>query len=197
MPRKLTPEEIRLQKDFMYQKAVSLIKQKGLRSITVEDITDATQMAKGSFYKYYPSKEVFLYEVIKKNEKTYFELMLTSTKNTGDSKAAIRQVIPDTLLAEDSLFGYLLPEDLEYLMSRLPKEIQEKETVKSQNNFAAISKILGMPQTEENYATLSYLMYGLQTILCNPAVYGERGRNRAAKIIINAIADFILEEQTK
>ena len=61
MPRKLTSEEIESQKDFMYERTVKLIVRKDVDSITLDDILEEVQMAKGSFYKYYPSKEIFLY----------------------------------------------------------------------------------------------------------------------------------------
>ena len=72
MPRKLTEDEIQQQKDYMYQKGIALIKEKGVMNITLEDITRASQMAKGSFYRYYKTKELFLYEVIKRNESYFF-----------------------------------------------------------------------------------------------------------------------------
>ena len=83
MPRKLTSEEIEAQKDFMYERTVKLIARKDIDSITLDDILDEVQMAKGSFYKYYPSKEIFLYEVIKKNEPQFIHLKWVSEPDKG------------------------------------------------------------------------------------------------------------------
>ena len=76
MPRKLTDTEIEAQKEFMYERTVQLILRKGISAITLDDILDAVQMAKGSFYRYYTSKEMFLYEVVKKNERLMFEKLI-------------------------------------------------------------------------------------------------------------------------
>ena len=93
MPRKLTSEEIEAQKDFMYERTVKLIARKDIDSITLDDILDEVQMAKGSFYKYYPSKEIFLYEVIKKNERIYSEKMFEAAQmKQNDLEAAFETV---------------------------------------------------------------------------------------------------------
>lgn len=168
MPRKLTEDEIQGQKDYMYQKGIALIREKGVMNITLEDITQASQMAKGSFYRYYKTKEMFLYEVIKRNESYFFSKLI--------SEKDIRKSFEMYFLADEFLFAYLIPEDLDYLLRRLPKEFQEKEKNKSQSNFLVLSQKLGFQMTQENYGTLSYLMDGLQAILRSPGNYGETGR---------------------
>ena len=45
MPRKLTDAEVDAQKEFMYERTLELISQKGISSITLDDILDAVQMA--------------------------------------------------------------------------------------------------------------------------------------------------------
>lgn len=200
MPRKLTELEIQRQKDFMYKKAVQLIKEKGITHLTIEDITQATQMAKGSFYHYYSSKEIFLYEVIKRNEIYFYQNMLLEISkkikaNNKKEKEEITQVFIKYFLEEECLFAYLMPEDQEYLLRRLPDEVTKKEMNKSQANYQMISEMLNLKNKEDNYATLSYLMEGLQAILRSSSTYGEAGRKRAAAKIVNAIADFFMEEQ--
>lgn len=186
MPRKLTEDEIQQQKDYMYQKGIALIKEKGVMNITLEDITRASQMAKGSFYRYYKTKELFLYEVIKRNELHFFSKFISETD--------IRKSFEMYFLSDDFLFAYLIPEDLDYLLRRLPNEFRDKEKNKSESNFLVVSQKLGFQMTKENYGTLSYLMDGLQTILRSPGNYGEAGRKRAAKMIVKTISAFFMEE---
>ena len=100
MPRKLTEDEIQQQKDYMYQKGIFLIKEKGVMNITLEDITRASQMAKGSFYRYYKTKEMFLYEVIKRNESYFFSKFISETD--------IRKSFEMYFLSDDFLFAYLI-----------------------------------------------------------------------------------------
>lgn len=187
MPRKLTDDEIEKQKDYMYQKGLALIKEKGVMNIRLDDITQVTQMAKGSFYRYYRTKEQFLYEVIKRNEAYLF----TSTITEKDFKKSFEKYF----LSNDFLFAYITPDELEYLLSCLPKEIKEMERNKSLSNFCAISKMFGIEMTQENFSTLSYLMDGLQTILRSPGNYGNTGQEKAAKMVVDVISTFFKEDK--
>lgn len=195
MPRKLRPEEIQTQKDYMYKKTVNLIIEKGIQNLTLEDILQAVHMAKGSFYRYYHSKEEFLYEVFKRNEAHYFELLINAEGTFPIDSESIHHVLNSTIFSEECLFPYLLPEDQEYLLHRLPEKFLEQEKSKSENNFKLIAKVLRMRQTEETYSTLSYLMDGLQTIFRSPTHYGEAGRKIAINWMIDTISKYILSER--
>ena len=122
MPRKLKPEEIQAQKDYMYKKTVALIIKKGIQNLTLDDILSEVQMAKGSFYRYYHSKEEFLYEVIKRNESYFFGLLMQNEVIGEIDTEGIHHALESSILSESCLFPYLLPEDLEYLLRRLPEE---------------------------------------------------------------------------
>ncbi len=98
MPRKLTDAEVDAQKEFMYERTVELISRKGISSIALDDILDAVQMAKGSFYKYYVSKELFLYEVIKKNEHVFFDKMIHAAPKIRQNKDSAIEVIRSIFL---------------------------------------------------------------------------------------------------
>lgn len=47
-------------KEQIYQKAVALFEEKGFKNVTVEQITQACGIAKGTFYIYFPKKEAIL-----------------------------------------------------------------------------------------------------------------------------------------
>ena len=125
MPRRLTDAEVDAQKEFMYERTVELISQKGISSITLDDILDAVQMAKGSFYKYYVSKELFLYEVMK-----------------------------DLFTNKDFLFMSLLPEDIEILLRKTPPSYRKQEEEKSKNNFITFCQAMSIVPNEEFFGTL-------------------------------------------
>ena len=194
MPRKLTSEEIEAQKDFMYERTVKLIARKDIDSITLDDILEELQMAKGSFYKYYPSKEIFLYEVIKKNERIFSEKMFeTAQMKTFDLETAF-ETITDIILSKDYLFQYTLPNDKEFLLRKMPLEYRKREEEKSKNNFWRLCQVLNITPTEEFFGAITYLMNALQIIVADTAVYGEKGRKKAVSIMIQAIYGLFTKE---
>ena len=187
MPRKLTSEEIEAQKDFMYERTVKLIARKDIDSITLDDILEEVQMAKGSFYKYYPSKEIFLYEVIKKNERIYSEKMFEAARMMQIGLEAAFETMTDIIMDKDFLFRYTLPKDTEFLLRKMPAEYRRREEEKSKNNFLGLCQAMNITPTEEFFGAISYLMGALQVIVASPAVYGESGRKKAVSVMIQAI----------
>ena len=194
MPRKLTSEEIEAQKDYMYERTVKLIARKDIDSITLDDILEEVQMAKGSFYKYYPSKEIFLYEVIKKNERIFSEKMFeTAQMITVDLETAF-ETMTDIIMSKDFLFQYTSPNDTEFLLRKMPLEYRKREEEKSKNNFLRLCQELNITPTEEFFGAITYLMNALQIIVADTAVYGENGRKKAVSIMIQAIYGLFTKE---
>jgi AcrR family transcriptional regulator len=187
MPRKLTSEEIEAQKDFMYERTVKLIARKDIDSITLDDILEEVQMAKGSFYKYYPSKEIFLYEVIKKNERIYSEKMFEAAQMKQNDLEAAFETLTDIIMDKKFLFRYTLPKDTEFLLRKLPAEYRKREEEKSKNNFLGLCRAMNITPTEEFFGAISYLMGALQVIVASPGEFGEIGRKKAVSIMIQAI----------
>ena len=194
MPRKLTDEEIRAQKDFMYQRTVNLLSTKDLSTVTLDDILDTVQMAKGSFYKYYSSKEAFLYEVIKKNERIYFEKMVQAASEIHRGRETAIDAMRNVLMDKNFLFRYILPEDTEKLLRKLPLEYRKREEQKSQNNFVSFCQAIHIRPNESFFGALSYLITALQTVVTSNGQFGESGQQRATMIIIQAISDLFDEE---
>ena len=187
MPRKLTSEEMEAQKDFMYERTVKLIARKDIDSITLDDILEEVQMAKGSFYKYYPSKEIFLYEVIKKNERIFSEKMFEAAQMIQIDLEAAFETMTGLIMDKDFLFRYTLPKDTEFLLRKMPAEYRRREEEKSKNEFLGLCQAMNITPTEEFFGTISYLMGALQLIVASPAEYGENGRKKAVSIMIQAI----------
>ena len=197
MPRKLTDAEIDAQKDFMYEQTINLLSKKELSTITLDDILDTVQMAKGSFYRYYSSKEEFLYEVIKKNEKIYFDKMIQAASEIRFGRESAFLMMSKVLMDKNLLFRYIYPEDTEKLLRKLPTKYRKREEEKSQNNFVSFCQAIHIRPTEDFFGALSYLISALQTVVMGNRQFGDSGQQRAALIIIQAICDLFNEEMDK
>ena len=195
MPKIIREEEKNLTRQALLQASIKLIQSKGLRHVTVADLTKATGMAKGSFYAYYQTKEELLYEAIKIAERKGFETAMQLRFDVGDFRENIERALFDIYLAPDSLALYLPPEDLEHLMRKLPAEIREQELKKSQNNLAQAGALFGLP--EEDWGTLAYLMDALQELASYKQDYGQKNRQQSLEILVRAIAAFLDEKSTR
>ena len=65
MEKKLTrKEQAKITKKNLYEAAISLIESKGYENVSIEDITNKANTAKGTFYLYFKSKQDLLFHTI-------------------------------------------------------------------------------------------------------------------------------------
>lgn len=192
MPKIVSEEERGLVKDAMYDATIGLIRKKGVRKVTVDDITEAVGISKGAFYMYYPSKEVCIYEVLKQNEKALFarmeEIMQQDLRDRERCAALIREV----MLSQDSLILFLSPADLEILLRKLPAEYREREAKKSDDYFKRSLELLKVGNDKmEAVAMLTDCL----SVVASNEMFSERGKQEALDVLVMAMADYISKEE--
>lgn len=191
MPRPLTKQEKAVVIDNMYKNGLLLIRTKKLKNITVEDITTASGIAKGTFYVYYKTKEEFMYEIIKKFEIDLMDNIIVAASDNADLKSKVVYIFKNLYLSSNSIAFSLTPEDVEWLLSKLPeKKVPEQE--KAQNNFVLMFEALGIPTSKCTSTTIHYLADCLLHISSSSQVYNDEiGKQEALDIMINTIADYV------
>lgn len=191
MPKAIGHEERELTKQALRRAGLALIKSKGLRHVTVDDITKAAGIAKGSFYAHYRSKEELLYEVFCRSERKIMDALMNFPLSGEDFKGEIEKRLHEIYLAPDSLVLYIRPEDVEYIRRKFPAEAEDE---RCQKNFTRAMDFFGFSETD--MGTLAYLMDALQHIVREPE-HGKASQKQSLDIIVRAIADFINEKATK
>ena len=125
MPRRLTSFEIEAVKNKLNQVAEELLKSNSIRKISVEDLTNRANIAKGTFYHYYKSKEMLFYDVFRKIHDEIQERFLQDIKKIPSdfTPSMFTSVIVNLIKSIDQtfLFDFIQRGDLEYLMRSLPE----------------------------------------------------------------------------
>lgn len=191
MPKIITEAERKLVRDAIYDSTISLIKQKGIRKVTVDDITTAVGISKGSFYSYYPSKEVCLYKVLKRSEEESFTRMESILAQDLHDKERIIQFLHEVFLSSDSIILHLSPTDFEVLMRKLPLKYREREQKKSEDHFQRSLKLL---KTDINKMETVAMLTDCLSIVASNNVFTEKGKQETLDILIMAIANYLSEE---
>lgn len=94
-PKSLTDQEKELQKNRLLEKGKDVLFSYGVKKTSIEDITKAAGMAKGTFYKHFDSKDEFILEMIKRLHTKWFhqaELYFSGT-SPESLKERIREFI--------------------------------------------------------------------------------------------------------
>lgn len=191
MPKIVTEHEKEMVREAMYTKGIELIRKKGVKRVTVEDITIAANIGKGSFYSYYNSKEELLYTIIKKSEKRMFERVESVLSEKIKLKERLVKALKEIYLAADSIVLYVSPSDIEYLLRKLPDEAVDWESVKSNDYFSRTLALCGIDESRCEMDVLAYLMNALHHIGSTDMPFGDQGREKALDILVHSIADYM------
>ncbi|ADY55550.1 regulatory protein TetR [Syntrophobotulus glycolicus DSM 8271] len=115
-------EEARIK---MLEAGLALIREHGMTHASVEKVTRAVGLGKSTFYNFFPSKEMFVYEIIqyqRDRAKQFFMDTLDGREKmtTPEAKAFLRKII----FSENSIYQYLTAEDEARLKAALPPEFR-------------------------------------------------------------------------
>jgi len=95
-PRALTEQEKCRQCDKLLEKGKAIVLAQGIRKVSVDEITKAASMAKGSFYQHFESKEQFLYELMWNIHRQLFmqveQMILSGSDMQGNMRSLLKNL---------------------------------------------------------------------------------------------------------
>lgn len=189
MPRIVSDTEREQTREAIYKATLTLISQKGLRKITVDDIVDSVGIGKGSFYAYYSSREVCIYQAVRRYEKEAFAKLETASLQKINSREQNEQMLREIFLSSSILFA-ISPVDMNALLRKLPPEYHEKEKQKVNNYFERCLELFHLEK--ENMEAVA-LLTDCINLVASSLQYTESGKKQAMDILITAIADLMSE----
>ncbi|MFT8888237.1 MAG: TetR/AcrR family transcriptional regulator [Ethanoligenens sp.] len=122
-PKKFDWQEREHIRTEMLEAGYQLIREYGMTHTSVEKVAEAVGLGKGTFYNFFPSKEYFVYEIIRYMRfqlMEKFEQLLNGRDKLPptQAKAFLKQII----FSNRSMYKYLTPEDKEKLSKALPPD---------------------------------------------------------------------------
>ena len=191
MPKIISEEERKQVRDAIYQNTIALIRRNGIKGITVDDIAAAVGISKGAFYAYYPSKEIGIYEVLKRSEAELFACMEAIMSQELFNKEQIEKFFREVYLAPDSVILYLSPTDLEVLLRKLPIEYRDRENEKSADYFKRSLELLGVGTNKMEAVALLTDCLGM---IATNTMFSDTGKQQALDVLIDAISSYLSKE---
>lgn len=167
-PRGLTQEEKELQKNNLLQEGVELLLRYGIKKISVEDITKAAGVAKGSFYNSFQSKEEFALAVVDKIQLRLYTQVNEMLK-VGARKDKVRSVanfMRDAFFMKEFQFMMENHSELIDLISKYPKEEMRKYVLDEAHMIRLILEKLDVPKSVDYKVVYTYIhamYFGLLT----------------------------------
>lgn len=136
MPKAYSEKEREYIRQSLKKEALDCLIQFGVRKTTVDELVRRVNIPKGTFYLFYPSKEILLFDAL--NE-VHDEIHKSLLRDLEAMKGAA--TVDDTVdriyeyfvrIDENQLTSILVHGDFELLLRKLPKEEVEKHFLKDQ-----------------------------------------------------------------
>ena len=139
MPKAWSEREKELIKKTLLSEGKTLFEKYGLQKTTVDEIVNAAQISKGSFYIFYKSKEELYFDVLDSTEhelrEKIFENVFKPEINRLDSfKSFLSQMVE--VLTSMPLYEQMNAANYELLLRKLPEETLQKHMDRDQENVA-------------------------------------------------------------
>ncbi|HML46388.1 MAG TPA: TetR/AcrR family transcriptional regulator [Clostridia bacterium] len=135
-------EELRVK---MLDAGIKLIKTHGMTHASVEKITQTAGLGKSTFYNFFPSKELFVLEIMAYQRdcaKTRFNDVLGDREKmtAAEGKAFFKKLV----ISSDSIYQYLTPDDERKLRAALPDHPSAKPEADAHTMISLLSHMEGV-----------------------------------------------------
>jgi len=191
MPKTFSPHERDAIKIAMHNTVLELLKKKSVRQITVDDIAMGANIAKGSFYSFYKTREEFLWETIKTDEQAmYDKIVKILSEDMTDRHATAKRLFTAYLTISAALF-YISDADYEYIIRKIPPERLQESRASGENIYAMVLSHFGHEPTMFNIEVLAHLVATVRISLGSDISSSDEVRSKALELLVGFIADYL------
>ena len=191
MPKRYSEEERAYIRKRLKEEAVSCMGQFGIRRTTVDEIVKRVNIPKGTFYLFYKSKELLLFDVIQEqheliNQKLYQEISKLAHEPFSVEK--LTDVIFEfyKMTEEMPMFQIMDSQEIELLVRKLPREVVEAHL---QDDTDSIQKLFSfLPVKKEvDIKVVSAAFHAIYYATLHKDEIGEDGYDEALRMLIQGL----------
>ena len=198
MPKAWSEREKELIKKTLLSEGKKLFEKYGLQKTTVDEIVNAAQISKGSFYIFYQSKEELYFDVLDSAEhelrEKIFENVFKPGINRRDSFISFLSQMVEVLTTMP-LYEQMNAANYELLLRKLPEETLQKHMDRDQENVAKyfIDWMDNGWMRKVDLKALNGLLLALIQFVMHREEFGENFE-ATKDLWINAISSYLINE---
>ena len=196
MPKSYSEQERAYITKRLKEEAAACMGQFGIRRTTVDEIVKRVNIPKGTFYLFYPSKELLLFDVIQEqhelvNQKLY--QALSGLSETDLSADTITDVIFEfyRLTEEMPVFRLMDSGEIELLLRKLPQEVVEAHLREDTDTIRELLSLLPAKK-EVDTDVLSAAFHAIYYATLHKQESGEAQYEQALRLLIRGVVTQIL-----
>lgn len=191
MPKSFSEQEREYIRQRLKEEAVKCLAQYGVRHTTVDEIVKRVNIPKGTFYLFYKSKELLLFEVIQEQQKNISRELYQAFCDIADTELSAEK-LTDMIFKfykkiEKMLVLKLLDAgEIEVLARKLPREIVDKHL---QDDTDMIEKMLALFHVKKDVdiKVISAAFHAIYYATLHKEEIGEEQYDKALRVLIYGI----------
>lgn len=193
MPKSFSEQEREYIRQRLKEEAAKCLAQYGVRRTTVDEIVKRVNIPKGTFYLFYKSKELLLFEVIQEQQKNINLELYQAFSDIVDTELSAEKLT-------DMIFEFYKKtekmklsdaSEIELIKRRLPREIVEEHL---QDDTDTIEKMLALfhIKKEVDIKVISAAFHAIYYATLHKIEIGEEQYDKALRILIYGIVTQIM-----
>lgn len=146
MPKSYSEQEKEYIKKRLKEEAAKCLAQYGVRHTTVDEIVQRVNIPKGTFYLFYKSKELLLFEVILEEHEMIEQKVyraVNEIKQDGDIAEQLTRIICDFFIvaSKSPILKMISTKEVEILARKLPPEVLKEHL---EHDSSAVEKVFSV-----------------------------------------------------
>lgn len=197
MPKCYSDQEREYIRKRLKEEAAVCMGQFGIRRTTVDELVKRVNIPKGTFYLFYRSKELLLFDVIQEqHELVNQRLHQAISQIVGESFSAekLTNVIFEFYKMTEKMpvFRLMDSEEIELLVRKLPREVVEEHLRDDTDTIQKLFDLLPV-KIEADVKAISAAFHAIYYVSLHKKEIGEAEYDQALRMLINGVVIQIIE----
>jgi AcrR family transcriptional regulator len=174
---------------------ICMIKEKGIKKMTIDDVAERAEIGKGTFYHFFKSKERFVHDVIQFSKEKIYDYINNAVEEKGglDKETFFNLLHTFSFTSGNNIISFMTKEDEEWLRKKLPEEYAlnpEREDIIAD---LILGQIIGAKQNL-NFHVIANMIKIMAMASENKKELHQDALNENLNIMMNMLCDYIYEK---
>lgn len=173
--------------------AKECLQKNGIKKTTVDELVQRVNISKGTFYKFYPSKELLFFDVLNDLHTEFYAIARNVLRERLDLplKERIEKAILDTLIfILNSDFLKHVENEVPYLLRKVPKDILGNHSLSGDLEIKSIIEEFKIPISVPEEVIYAF-MHAFETLIIHQDNIGKEYLEMILKILVKSMCEKI------
>ena len=191
MPKCYSDQEREYIKKRLKEEAAACMGQFGIRRTTVDELVKRVNIPKGTFYLFYKSKELLLFDVIQEQHELVNQKLYQAISEVADQSFSAEKLTDMIfefykMTEEMPIFRLMDSQEIELLVRKLPREVVEAHLQDDTDTIRKMFALLPIKK-EADVKVMSAAFHALYYATLHKKEIGEEEYDQALRMLIYGI----------